>query len=368
MEKFDFLIVGAGFAGCTMAERLACELNKRVCIIDKRGHIGGNSYDYHDDAGVLVHKYGPHYFRTDNISVLAYLSKFTEWRPTIYKVKSYVDGRLYDFPINLNTINQFFNMNLSSKEEVMEFIESKRVKIDKCQNAEEIIISKIGIELYEKFYRNYTIKQWGLDPTQLDPSVTDRIPIRYDKDDRYFDAKYQAMPKYGYAELFKRMLNHHNIKLKLKTNYIDVKNKILHDNLIYTGCIDEFFGYKFGKLPYRSLKFEFETFDQEFYQNYSQINYPNEESFTRVVEIKHATGQKHPKTTIVREYPTDESEPYYPIPNKRNETLYLRYKSEADKLDNTYFVGRLAQYRYLNMDQVVNEALDIFQKIKQLKI
>lgn len=365
-QKFDFLIVGAGFAGSVLAERLA-SIGKKVLVVDRRNHIGGNCYDFYNEAGVLIHKYGPHYFRTDNREVWEYLSKFTTWRHYQYIIKAHVDGQLFDFPINLNTINQFYNLNLSTSE-VKKFLEKIRVKIDKPKNAEEQVISKVGWEIYEKFFKNYSIKQWGIEPKDLDASVTARIPVRYNKDPRYFDSFYQAMPKDGYHRLFENLLNHPTIKLELNTDLKNIKRKIDYEKLIYTGCIDEFFNYKFGKLPYRSLKFELETFDKEFYQLYSQINYPNDKDFTRIVEIKHVTGQKINKTTIVKEYPMSEGDPYYPIPRRANEELYLKYGKGASKLKNTYFIGRLSQYKYFNMDQVVKEALDLFNRIKKLTL
>jgi UDP-galactopyranose mutase len=356
--KYDYLIVGAGFAGATIARKLA-EENKHVLIIDRRDHIGGNSYDYYDKAGILVHKYGPHYFRTNDSEVWDFLSRFTEWRYYQYIVKSFVDGQLFDFPINLNTINQFYGTNFSSVE-AKEFIEKVKIKIAIPKNSEEQIVSQVGQDIYEKFFKNYTIKQWKTDPKKLDASITARIPIRFNKDPRYFSSIYQAMPKNGYHKLFENLLNHNNIDIKLNNEFTKDKSNFDYEKLIFTGCIDEFFNYKFGKLGYISLKFEFETFDKELYQNYSQINYPNEYDFTRIVEIKHATGQKINKTTIVREYPKENGDPYYPILNNENAILYEKYLVESQMLKNIYFVGRLAQFKYLNMDQTVREALSLF--------
>lgn len=359
--KYDYLIVGTGFAGATLARKLA-ENNKKICIIDRRDHIGGNSFDYYDNSGVLVHKYGPHYFRTDDKIIWDFLSKFTEWRYYQYVVKSFVDGQLFDLPINLNTINQFYNTNFSSFE-AKEFLEKIKVKIDGPKNSEEQVISQVGQDIYEKFFKNYTIKQWKTDPKNLDTSITARIPIRFNKDPRYFSSFYQAMPKNGYHKIFDNLLNHKNITIKLKTDFKNINN-IIYDKLIYTGCIDEFFDYKHGNLGYRSLRFEFETFNQEYYQDYSQINYPNEYDFTRIVEIKHATGQKIKNTTIVREYPEESGDPYYPILTKDNMAIYEKYLNESQKISNVYFVGRLAQFKYLNMDQAIKEALNLFEKLK----
>ncbi len=364
---FDFLIVGCGLAGSVMAERLASQQNKKVLIIDKRSHIGGNCYDYYDNGGVLVHKYGPHYFRTNLKHVFDYLSKFTEWHYFYYKIRVMVDGRLVPLPINLDTVNEIYGYNFSS-EELKAFYNKHKSEIKNIDNSEDVIISKVGKELYEKIYKSYTIKQWGLEPKDLDASVCARIPVRYNRDERYFTDKYQAMPKRGYHKMFENMLNHPNIYLMLQTEFRDVEKEIKYRKLIWTGPIDAFFDYQYGKLPYRSLRFEHETLDMGFYQPVVQVNYPTDYDYTRIVEIKHATGQIHPKTTIAREYPMDEGEPFYPIPRPENYQKYLNYENEAAKIKNVYFVGRLAQYKYLNMDQVIDLSLKLFQEIKEKKI
>lgn len=357
MNKYDYLIVGAGLEGCVLAERIA-SIGKTVLIIDRRDHIGGNCYDYYNTDGVLVHKYGPHFFHTNDDEVWKYLSNFTEWIHFPLRVKSFIDGQLFDLPINLNTINHFYNLNLSP-EEMRLFLDKIKVKINNPENAEEQVMSNVGPDIYNKFFKNYTIKQWGIHPKDLDASVTARIPIRYNKDDRYFSDKFQGIPEKGYHKMFDNIINHKNIEFRLNSDYKEIKSKVIYQKLIYTGCIDEFFNYKFGKLPYRSLRFEFETFNKNFYQDYCTINYPNDFDFTRIFELKHATGQKIDKTTIVKEYPISSGEPFYPIPRKQNEILYEKYAQEAEKLKNTYFVGRLAQYKYYNMDQVVREALNL---------
>ncbi len=360
---YDFLIVGAGFAGSVLAERISSQLDKKVLIIDKRNHLGGNCYDYYNDIGILVHKYGPHYFRTNSKKVYNYLSKFTKWRPYEYKIRTYVNGELYPIPINRETLNKFFKINLKTEKQAKEFLKKKRIDIENPQNSEEEVISKVGWEIYKKFFKNYTIKQWGLNPKQLDPSVCGRIPIRINNDDRYFTDKIQAMPLNGYHELFQNLLNNSNIKIKLNTNYWKIKNKIKYKYLIYTGRIDEFFNYKYGKLPYRSLRFKHENYDKEYYQDWVQINYPNNYEFTRIIEIKHATGQKNSKTTIVKEFPCTNGKPFYPIPRNINYRLFEMYKKEADKIKNLIIVGRLAQYKYYNMDQVIEESLRVFENI-----
>lgn len=360
---FDYLIVGCGLSGSVLAERIASILNKKILIIDKRNHLGGNCYDYFNDAGILVHKYGPHYFRTDFKHIFDYLSNFTEWHYTFYRIKVMIDGKLVPLPINLDTVNELYGYSFSSKELKKYFNKRKKLKKE-VKNSEDIIISKIGKELYEKIYKAYTIKQWGLEPKDLDASVCARIPVRTNRDDRYFTDKYQAMPKHGYHKMFEKMLNHRNIHIMLQTDYKDIKDEIKFQKLIWTGAIDDFFNYKYGKLPYRSLRFEHETFDIEYYQPVSQINYPHDYDFTRIVEIKHATGQRCYKTTIVKEYPDINGEPYYPIPRPESEAIYHKYKKEVEKLKNIYFIGRLAEYKYLNMDQVVDRALNLFERLR----
>jgi UDP-galactopyranose mutase len=312
---FDFLIVGAGFAGCVLAERIANQLERKVLIVEKRGHIGGNSYDFYNEDGLLVHKYGPHYFRTDSKKVFDYLSQFTKWHYYQYKILASVDGQLLPLPINLDTVNKLYGLNLSSFE-LEKFFKKVREPVKNIRTSEDIIIAQVGRELYEKFFKNYTKKQWGLDPSELDASVCARIPVRTNRDGRYFNDKYQAMPRYGYTEMFRKIISSPNIHLLLKTDYKEILDLVPFNKMIYTGLIDEFFEHKFGRLPYRSLRFEFETLDQEWYQPVSQVNYPNDYYFTRIVEIKHATGQRHQKTTIVREYPSEEGDPYYPVPRE----------------------------------------------------
>lgn len=361
---FDFLIVGAGFAGSVLAERLASVANKKVLLIDKRNHIGGNAYDFYDESGVLVHKYGPHIFHTNSKEVFDYLSNFTEWRNYQHKVLASVDGQLVPVPINLNTINSLYGLNLSS-EDVEDFFRSRAEQVKEVRTSEDVVVSKVGRELYEKFFRNYTRKQWDLDPSQLHASVTARVPTRTNKDDRYFTDTYQAMPLHGYTRMFEKMLSHPNIKVMLNTDFKEIQDEISHKKVIYTGPVDEYFDYRYGKLPYRSLEFKFETRDQEKFQETGTINYPNDYGFTRITEFKYLTGQDHKKTTIVYEFPKAEGDPYYPIPRAENAELYKKYQALADQLTNTFFVGRLATYKYYNMDQVVAQALSTFKKIHQ---
>jgi len=361
---YDYLIVGAGFAGSVLAERLASVGNKKILIIDKRNHIGGNAYDYYNDEGILVHKYGPHIFHTNSADVFNYLSKFTAWRNYQHKVLAQVDGQLLPIPINLNTINKYYGLNLSGFE-VEEFLASRAEKVYPIKTSEDVVISKVGRELYEKFFKSYTRKQWDLDPSELDASVTARVPTRTNKDDRYFTDSYQAMPLHGYTKMFEKMLSHPNIKIMLNTDYEEVMDDVSFRKLIFTGPIDEFFNYKYGKLPYRSLRFKFETVETPQFQETGTINYPNDYGFTRITEFKHLTGQKHDKTTVVYEFPEATGDPYYPVPRPENDQLYKKYAAMANQLTNTYFVGRLATYRYYNMDQVVAQALTTFKKIMQ---
>lgn len=361
---FDYLIVGAGFAGSVLAERLASKAGKKVLIVDKRNHIGGNAYDYYNNDGILVHKYGPHIFHTNSREVYDYLGQFTPWRPYEHKVLASVDGQLLPIPINLNTINKMYGLNLSSDEAEV-FFKSKAQKIDRIVTSEDVVISKVGKELYEKFFRGYTIKQWDLDPAELDASVTARVPTRINKDDRYFTDTYQAMPLYGYTRMFEKMLSHPNIKIMLNTDYKEIVDSISHKNMIYTGPVDSYFNYCYGKLPYRSLEFKFETVETEKFQPTGTVNYPNEQPYTRITDFKYLTGQKHSKTTIVYEYPKAEGDPYYPVPRPENSDTYKKYQQLASAMTNTFFVGRLATYKYYNMDQVVAQSLTLFKKLMQ---
>jgi UDP-galactopyranose mutase len=359
--KYDYLIVGAGFAGSVAAERLASQHNKKVLMVEKRNHIGGNAYDGYDEHGILVHKYGPHIFHANSKEVFDYLSQFTEWRKYEHRVLANLNGELYPIPINRTTINKLYNKKYTTEEEVHEFYNSVKEKRNPILNSEDIIVNQVGIDLYEKFFKNYTKKQWELDPSQLSPSVCGRIPIRTNTDDRYFTDKYQFMPKNGYTKMFERILNHPNIDVKLNTDYKSIIGKIEFDKMIYTGPIDSFFEYKFGKLPYRSIKFEWENLDVENFQEVAQVNYTDSmEKFTRIIEHKYLTEQSNKTTTISMEHPTMNGEPFYPIPNSGNSKLFEKYKNEGKKLKNVKFIGRLGEYKYYNMDQVVGRVLKIY--------
>ncbi|MGI4834090.1 MAG: UDP-galactopyranose mutase [Janthinobacterium lividum] len=359
---FDYLIVGAGFAGSVLAERLATRSNKKVLIIDKRNHIGGNAYDHYNDAGIMVHKYGPHIFHTNSKDVFDYLGNFTEWRPYEHRVLASVDGQMVPMPINLDTINKLYGLNLTSFQ-VEEFFQSVAEDVPVIKTSEDVVVSKVGRELYNKFFKNYTNKQWGLDPSQLDKSVTSRVPTRTNRDDRYFTDTYQAMPLHGYTRMFENMLNHPNIKVMLNTDYHEVIKFIPFKEMIFTGPVDEYFDFKFGKLPYRSLEFKHDTLSEEKHLAAPVVNFPNEHAYTRITEFKALTGQQHPKTAIVYEYPQAEGDPYYPIPMPENAELYNKYKQAADEATGVHFVGRLATYKYYNMDQVVAQALTLYKKL-----
>lgn len=361
VEAFDYLIVGAGYAGSVLAERLACGSGKQVLLVDRRPHIAGNAYDHYDESGILVHKYGPHIFHTNSKEVFDYLSRFTNWRPYQHKVLASVDGRLVPIPINLDTINQLYGLSLNSFQ-MEEFLASRAEARPTIATSEDVVVSKVGRELYEKFFRGYSRKQWGLDPSELDAQVTARVPTRTNRDDRYFTDVYQAMPKHGFTRMFANMLDHPNIHLLLNTDYRDVKDILPYREMIYTGPIDEFFSFEFGKLPYRCLEFKHETLNQPQFQPVAVVNYPNDYEFTRVTEFKHLTGQEHPKTSIVYEFPCAQGDPYYPIPRGENATVYQQYQALAQQ-SGVQFVGRLATYKYYNMDQVVAQALTLYARI-----
>jgi UDP-galactopyranose mutase len=363
---FDYLIVGAGFAGSVLAERLAAGSNKKVLICDKRPHIGGNAYDHYNEAGILVHKYGPHIFHTNARDVFEYLSRFTEWRPYQHRVKASVDGQIVPMPINLDTINTLYGLSLTSFE-VEDFFKKVAEPCDEIRTSEDVVVSKVGRQLYEKFFRNYTRKQWGLDPSELDASVTSRVPTRTNRDDRYFTDTYQAMPLHGYTKMFERMLDHPNIKVLLNCDYREVVKDIPFGEMIYTGPVDSYFDYCFGKLPYRSLEFKHETHEQPVFQTAPVVNYPNEQAYTRITEFKYLTGQEHTRTSIVYEFPKAEGDPYYPVPRKENASIYAKYKRLADQTPGVTFVGRLATYKYYNMDQIVAQSLTTYGKIAGMK-
>ncbi|HKH29145.1 MAG TPA: UDP-galactopyranose mutase [Sphingomicrobium sp.] len=367
-EKYDYLVVGAGFAGSVLAERLASQHGARVLIIDRRNHVGGNAYDEEDEAGILYHKYGPHIFHTNSDAVVDYLSQFTEWRPYEHRVLASVRGQQVPIPINRTTLNMLFEANLETDEEAAEYLASRAEPVDEIQTSEDVVINAVGEELYRLFFRGYTRKQWGLDPSELDKQVTSRIPTRTNTDDRYFSDTFQAMPLNGYTAMFERMLDHPRIERELGVDFRDIKDRAyeIADHIIYTGPIDEYFDFRFGKLPYRSLRFDHQTLEQEWFQPVAVVNYPSEDvPFTRISEYKHLTGQQHSRTSITYEYPSAEGDPYYPIPRPENQELFKKYEALADETGNVTFVGRLATYRYYNMDQIVGQALATFRRMDE---
>lgn len=360
---FDYLIVGAGFAGSVVAARMARDFGKKVLIVDRRKHVAGNAYDHENQDGILVHRYGPHIFHTNSEQVFQYLSQFTSWRCYEHRVLACVNGILVPIPINLDTVNLLYGLNLTSEQEVEEFFASRAEARSSIRTSEDVVVSKVGRDLYEKLFRNYTRKQWGKDPSELDAQVTARIPVRTNRDDRYFADRYQAMPKYGYTRMFENMLDHSNISIALGCDYRDIVKDVKFSEIVYSGPVDEFFDFRFGPLPYRSLHFQHETLDTEYLQPVAVVNYPNEHLYTRITEFKHLTGQRHPKTSIVYEYPAKEGDPYYPVPTPENGALYKRYAELAAATKRVHFVGRLATYKYYNMDQVVAQALTLCKQL-----
>lgn len=359
---FDWMIVGAGFAGSVLAERLASQRNEKVLVIDKRDHIGGNAYDVKNSEGILIHQYGPHIFHTNADSILEYLSQFTDWRPYEHRVLAKVDGQLLPIPINLDTVNRLYGLSLDP-DQLVTFFANKAEARDQILTSEDVVVSKIGRDLYEKFFRGYTRKQWGLDPSELDKSVTARVPTRTNRDDRYFEDKHQCMPLRGYTAMFNRMLDHPNITVETAKNFQDMRQRTKFKRLIFTGPVDEYFDYCFGKLPYRSLRFVHETLNKPWHQAVAVVNYPQMEEYTRVTEYKHLTGQTHTKTSLTYEYPTDSGDPFYPVPRAENQATYKKYEKLANAEQDVWFAGRLATYRYYNMDQIVGQALATFKRI-----
>ena len=365
-RKYDHLIVGAGYAGSVLAERLASQHGARILLIDRRPHIGGNAYDEPNEAGILYHKYGPHIFHTNSEQVVEYLSQFTEWRPYEHRVRAVVRDKLVPIPINRTTLNKLFGLDLKTDEEAAEYLASRAEPVDEIRTSEDVVVNAVGRELYELFFQGYTRKQWGLDPSELDKSVTSRIPTRTNTDDRYFTDAFQAMPRDGYTKMFERMLDHPLIDIRTGVDFRDVRDEVDAGHIIYTGPIDEYFDFRFGRLPYRSLKFDHRTLEQDRFQEVGTVNYPSPDvPYTRISEYKHLTGQEHPRTTITYEYPSAEGDPYYPVPREENQQLYKKYEALADATPDVTFVGRLATYRYYNMDQIVGQALATFRRIDE---
>jgi UDP-galactopyranose mutase len=368
--KVDWFIVGAGFTGLVLAERIASQLDKTVLVVEQRDHIGGNAYDHYDDNGILVHRYGPHLFHTNSEKVWRYLSQFTEWHPYEHRVLAQVDGKKVPVPFNLNSLYAVFAPGHASKlEELLRkhYGFGSKVPILKLRREASGELHSLAEYIYEKIFYGYNLKQWGLTPEELGPGVTGRVPVNVSRDNRYFQDRFQAIPKHGYTRMLQRMANHPNIKILLDTAYREIAGEVKFDGMIYTGLIDEFFDYVFGELPYRSLRFEFEYHAVAKYQEVAQVNYPDEQPYTRISEYKHITGQRAHGTTVSIEYPLayrrEQNLPYYPVPREENRKRYNLYLSEAESLDQrVVFAGRLADYKYYNMDQAVARALGVFEK------
>jgi UDP-galactopyranose mutase len=368
-QRYDYLVVGAGFAGSVMAERLAAGAGKKVLLIDRRSHVGGNAHDRYDAAGILIHQYGPHIFHTNSAEIFEYLSRFTDWRSYEHRVLADIGGLRVPMPINRTTLNRLYGLSLTRDEDVEAFLAGRAEAVPEIRTSEDVVISKVGRELYETFFRGYTRKQWGMDPSELDKAVTARVPTRTNSDDRYFTDSFQAMPAKGFTHMFENMLDHPRIELMLGVDFAEVRNAVEYEGLIFTGPIEEYFGYRYGALPYRSLHFRHQTLDQEWLQPVAVVNYPDEQiPYTRVTEYKHLTGQSARRTSITYEYPASEGDPYYPIPREENQALFKRYEALALAASNVHFVGRLATYRYYNMDQVVGQALAAFRRIAGARV
>jgi len=363
-KSYDYLVVGAGFAGSVIAERLASQHDAKVLVVDRRPHIAGNAFDHKDEAGILIHQYGPHIFHTNSDEIVDYLSQFTAWRPYEHRVLAEVRGRLVPIPINRTTLNQLFGLDLETDEDAAAYLAARAEPVDEILTSEDVVVNAVGRELYELFFQGYTRKQWGMDPSELDRTVTARIPTRTNTDDRYFADKHQIMPAEGYTKMFEAMLDHPNIDVLLGADFREIQSEVDAGHIVYTGPIDEYFDFRFGKLPYRSLRFEHKVVDAEQFQPVATVNYPSVDvPYTRITEYKHLTGQKAAKTSITYEYPSAEGDPYYPIPRPENQALFKRYEALADSTPGVTFVGRLATYRYYNMDQVVGQALAAFRKL-----
>jgi len=368
--KVDWLVVGAGFTGCVLAERIASQLGQKVLIVERRNHIGGNAYDYYDQHGILIHKYGPHIFHTNAQKVWDYLSQFTAWRPYYHRVLAVVEGKKVPVPFNLNSLYTLFSGKYAERLEsqlLEQYGFGAKIPILRLRDSALGDLKYLAEYIYKNIFYGYTLKQWERKPEELDPSVTGRVPVYISRDDRYFHDTYQAMPLAGYTELFKRMLDHPKIKVLLNTDYRELLTEVQFNRMVYTGPIDAFFDYMHGELPYRSLRFEFGYYSAETYQEVAQVNYPNEHEFTRITEFKYLTGQRAYGTTVAVEYSHSyergKNEPYYPIPQEQHRQRHALYLREAKALNGTVlFAGRLADYKYYNMDQAVARALSLFEE------
>lgn len=367
MRMDKVLIIGAGITGLTLAERFASQ-GAKVQVIEKRDHIGGNCFDSVDSHGIHIHRYGPHILHTHYREVWDYLSRFTEWAFYQHRVLGFIDGQFVPIPFNLNTLHMLFPAKMAERIErklTKAFGFGNRVSILELRKTDDRDLRFLADFVYEKVFLNYSLKQWGLRPEELDPSVTGRVPVVISRDNRYFQDPYQGIPKDGYTRMFERMIQNGNIEIECNTDFAAVKNRVKYDLLFYTGPIDEFFDYRFGKLPYRCIRMEFQNFDFDSYQPAAVVNYPNDYDFTRITEFKKFTGTVTSQTVIGIEYPGDSGFAAWPVlSEKSRETLRL-YLQEAEKLkkEGIYFVGRLAEYRYYDMDDAVKRALDMFKEV-----
>ncbi len=363
MIQADVVVVGCGLSGAVLAERFASVLERKVLVLEKRNHVAGNCYDYRED-GILINKYGAHLFHTNDKGVWDYIQKFSEWVRWDHRVIGHVDNRLVPIPVNINTVNALCGTNIQTQQEMREWLSNVQIQKETVKNGEDMALSRVGKDLYDKIFRTYTKKQWNKYPEELDPSVLARIPVRDDFDDRYFNDRFQALPKEGYTHFVQRIIDHPNIQVMLDTDYFHIQEQLQYNLLLFTGPIDMYFKDSgLEKLEYRSIDFQMEKITNvPYYQPNSVVNYPEDNvSFTRIVEYKHFLHQESPHTIIVREFPCDEGEPYYPVPNNKNKELYEKYRNLAMMENNVYFIGRLANYKYFNMDAAIRNALDVFE-------
>ena len=369
------LVVGAGFSGATIARKLAEDLNQQVTVIDIKDHIGGNAYDYRDENGIMIHKYGSHIFHTNLENVWQFITRFTDFNTYMHKVIAIIDGIETTIPFNLRTLYDVFPNSLATRIEeklLKQFEFNKKVPILEFQKQDDEDLKFLANYVYEKVFLQYTTKQWDVKPDEVDGAVTARVPVYISCDKRYFQDKYQGIPQEGYTNVVKKILDHPNIVVRCNRKFSDIQQdpEILKkfDRIFYTGPIDEFFDYKFGELPYRSVNFKVEEYDREYYQSNAVVNYPCNYGFTRIHEYKYYLNDKSPRTVIAKEYSESfergKNERYYPIPNDDNAKLYAKYLEEAKSLNNVYFLGRLGDYKYYDMDKAINRALELFEEIK----
>lgn len=360
------LVVGAGLSGAILANLIASELNEDVLVIDRRDVIAGNVFDYEDEeTGIIVHKYGPHIFHTNNKRVWEFLSKYTDWYEYKFMPLAFINEKFVNIPFNLNTIHQIFSPAAAERLEerlINEYSYGSNLTLYDLMKNKDKDIKFVARYVYKYLFKNYTLKQWNIAPEDIDKSVISRVPIRISNDNRYFTDKYQGIPLNGYTKMVENILKHPKISVKLNTEYKSVSGYF--DRIFYTGSIDEYFDYKYGELPYRSLSFDVQKLNIEYYQKVSMVNYPNNNDFTRIVEHKHFLDTKSEKTIITFEYPQkfelNKNERFYPIKNIENEAIYNKYIDESHQTEGLFFIGRLGAYKYFNMDQVIEEVMKFF--------